>query len=298
MRKYITTPLTLFTLSLASFHSVSYAQAQEVGRNAAIKGEVSIKSLDDVSKPAKIKAPVFLDDEVTSGEASALQIMLRDETKFTIGADCVMVIDRFVYDPDNNNNSVGATVKKGMFRFVSGKRGPASDTPKIETPTASLGIRGTMLEGLVGPRALELAANDGAQFDLANADREGATLVVLRGPGPAKRARDRRGAIDVSSGGQTVSVSRPGLGVLVINAGTPPIGPFLVSDQTYSEFSRILRTAPVSGNFMPFDIDPGFIREPSSNTEKPEPDDIFDPLNEGDWPSGLDDFACVAQGLC
>ena len=53
-----------------------------------------------------------------------------------------MVIDHLVYDPDSSSNSALFSVVKGTFSMVGGK---IADSGKmdIETPIATLGIRGT-----------------------------------------------------------------------------------------------------------------------------------------------------------
>src|SRR5215510_1689763 len=63
---------------------------------------------------------VFLGDEIKTGPQSRLQILLLDETTFTIGPDSSMTIDEFVYDPRSGTGKVAARVTKGFFRFVSG----------------------------------------------------------------------------------------------------------------------------------------------------------------------------------
>lgn len=271
-----------------ALYTPAFAQTK-IGVNAAVKGEVTISRLDSAAVAAAVKDPVLLDDEVTSGGASSLQILLLDETTFTIGADCVMTIDRFVYDPDRGGNELGVNVKKGMFRMMSGKRRARGDVPVIVTPTASLGIRGTIIEAVIGPDAINLAAADGAPipqgYEIANA---GATLTVLRGPGNDKFSNDKVGEVDVTSGGKTVTLRGTGYGVLVISKDLPPIGPFKISDATYQFFSDMLRTRPVGlTNFEPFDINRNFLRpdRPSAQS-RPEAPVTFEPPNF-DWPSGL-----------
>ena len=127
----------------------------EVGRNSAVKGKVNIKSVDETtSRQALIKEPVYLGDNVNSHIGSSLQVLLKDKSTFTVGPQCDMKIDKFVYDPAKDNNSLSAKVKKGMFRFTSGNVSKTNpDEITVTTPTATMGIRGTMVEVLVGPEA-------------------------------------------------------------------------------------------------------------------------------------------------
>ena len=98
------------------------AQANSVGINAAIRNKVEIRGAATKKvKPAVLRARVFLNDEVQTGTASQLQILLLDRTTFTVGANARVTIDRFVYDPAANSRDVGISVARGAFRFMSGR---------------------------------------------------------------------------------------------------------------------------------------------------------------------------------
>src|SRR3546814_20762091 len=89
------------------------------------------------------------------------QLLLLDKTSFTVGSNARVKIDRFVYDPARNASSVSASVAKGAFRFMSGKSLKNGRTrSSIQTPVASIGIRGTIVEGVVGREAIASAQRD------------------------------------------------------------------------------------------------------------------------------------------
>jgi hypothetical protein len=101
---------------------------------------------------------VNLNDEVRTGAASQLQILLLDRTIFTVGANARVAVDRFVYDPAANSRSTGVSVTKGAFRFMSGRTlGRPSGPVTVRTPVATIGIRGTIFEGVVGEDAMRIA---------------------------------------------------------------------------------------------------------------------------------------------
>jgi hypothetical protein len=78
---------------------------------------------------------------------------LPDDTTFTIGPNSDIVIDSFVYDPDNTPKKVIASMSKGVFRWVTGKTKPLKDPPemKVKLPVMAVGIRGTDFEATVNP---------------------------------------------------------------------------------------------------------------------------------------------------
>lgn len=199
-----------------------------VGSVAALRNQVSVRA-GGAPQPraASLGQRMALGDQVQTGERSHMQLLLLDRSSFTVGQNARLTIDRFVYDP--RGGSFSATVAKGALRFMSGGahgKGGAS----IRTPIATIGIRGTIVDAVVGEEAVAIAGRERALRALTGgnlvSDPATASLVVLRGPGP----RDRRpGAISVTAGGKTVDLDRPLLAVYVPGPGQPPIGPFTIS---------------------------------------------------------------------
>ena len=93
----------------------------------------------------------------------------------------------------------------------------------------AIGVRGTIVEGVVGPEARDVL--DGERgLPRPPRDLSAATLVVLRGPGPKNQGSDRPGAIDFTVNGRLTPVEQAGMAVLVWGPGQPPFGPFRLSD--------------------------------------------------------------------
>ncbi|MCI5046912.1 MAG: FecR family protein [Aquisalinus sp.] len=220
--------------ALASLGSVllmstsALAQGVDVGVNAAVRNQVTLQSGAEAARPAVPAQSVFLGDAVVSGADSALQILLKDETVFTVGANVDMTIDEFVYDPSAQSGSLAATVKKGAFRFMSGKIAQANpEDVTLVTPTANIGVRGTVLDVVVGTEALDAARQSGID---AAAAGDGATLVVLRGPGREQSGLNKDGGASVTSGGNTVTLWKSGTAVFVPRSGGQVFGPFRFDD--------------------------------------------------------------------
>ena len=180
-------------------------------------------------RPVVVRQQVALADLIQTGKGSQLQLLLLDRSTFSIGANASLRIDRFVYDPARGR-SVGASVAKGAFRFMSGRPNRATGST-ITTPVATIGIRGTILEGAVGEVAREIAKKEIKEVRDARADEQGATLVVLRGPGARTEGGAEVGAASVTSAGVTVQLSAPMQAAFVPRAGVPPIGPFQLSPE-------------------------------------------------------------------
>ncbi len=184
--------------------------AARAGVAAAVRGEVMLAAVPGVREVGRNVAsgdPILLGDRVTTGAEGRLQIMLADETVFTIGPNAAMVIDTFVYDPTTSAGKVTASVLKGTFRFVTGKvaKREPSDM-EVKLPVGSIGVRGTSVAG----------ETDGVR----------ATIVLL-GPGPETNTGERVGRILVTGAGAagaatTVEIVRPGFGTEIAGLNIPP----------------------------------------------------------------------------
>ncbi len=198
---------------LASMPGYAQTAPVKAGVAAAVRGKVE-RAAFTPGAPAS-GAPVgiavasgdviYLGDRIATGPSAGLQIMLVDETVFTIGPNSAMAIDRFVYDPQTGTGQVAARVVQGAFRFVSGKI--AKNDPKdmtVALPQGSIGVRGTAVQGVVeGERA----------------------TVMLLGPGVTNNAGERPGRIVVTgNAGGEVLITRPGFATS-LTFTTPPTEP-------------------------------------------------------------------------
>ena len=217
------------------------ATAQTVGVNAAVVNDVRMTTqANPAAHKAVVKERVSLGNDIQTGKASILQVLLLDRTSFTVGGNARVKVDRFVYDPSRQASAVGLSVAKGAFRFMSGKATHASPgQSSISTPIASIGIRGTIVEGVIGADAIRIAGGEAGIPKGYSADPATATLILLRGPGAT--ATERSGAIDVTVGGTTLPVETPGLAVFVPAPGQAPVGPFRLSDAGSAALAALLQ---------------------------------------------------------
>ena len=129
--------------------------AEQAGVTAAVQGDVDFLSvLDQKLHRATGGEEIYLGDEISSAPKSGMQLMLLDETVFTIGPDTDLSIDDFVYDPATGAGQMTASLTKGLFRFVAGNIAKGDpDDMQINLPTGTIGIRGTtgIIQILPGP---------------------------------------------------------------------------------------------------------------------------------------------------
>ena len=200
---------------LALFSVMTSALAAEfIGVAAALRGDViriSTGSGEAAAGPVSSGTKIFLGDEIEVASGGRMQIMLLDETVFTLGSGAKLVIDEFVYDPAAESGSMTTQITKGAFRFVSGKLAKSSPKAmKVKLPSASISIRGTQVAGLVG--------------------EDGSSQIVLVGPGPNSFGATL-GAITVSNALGSVDLTRPNFSTSII-PDQPPATPELAAPET------------------------------------------------------------------
>lgn len=224
----------------------AFAAATKVGVNAQIRNKVQMQTdADTALRPAVPREAVHLGDLVVSGPQSSLQMLLLDQSVFTVGANARMKIDRFVYDPDKGTTDIATSVAKGAFRFMSGHLVPGAGHEAIRTPVATIGIRGTIVEGAVGQDAVDVMAGEPGVPALTG-DPKDAVLILLGGPGTGSQGFDKPGAIDVTGGNTTTTIGHGG-NAMLFYPGQPLFGPFKLSDAAYSRLTALLSPKPGAG---------------------------------------------------
>lgn len=200
-------------------------EAAGVGVNTLVENEVTTASAgQEVWTPAIVGADVFFGDRIATAAASRLEVRLLDRSNLSVGANARLTIDRFVYDPSRNAAGALVSVLTGAFRYASDEGKP--EQVAFRTPGATIGIRGTVIEGVVGPEALALIAGMTGAPDLS-LDADSAAVIILRS-----------GAADVRVGGQTVVLDQPDEAVILTRRQIYPT--FAATPETTERFEALL----------------------------------------------------------
>ncbi len=87
---------------------------------------------------------VLRDAFIRTDKGGATTLRFRDQSELKIGPRSRVKLDRFVYADDKTFSNAGVMMLKGSFRWATGHSPkPAYD---LRTPTATIGIRGTILD--------------------------------------------------------------------------------------------------------------------------------------------------------
>ncbi len=136
----------MFFINVNSYASETLKiEKQLVGIVGAISGTVKTET-----RELKTGDKIYLNETIISDLNSGTQILLLDQSTFTVGEDSEVVMDTFIYDPETNDGKIVASVKQGSLKVISGlisKKNPDSLT--VEVPEGTLGSRGTEFQTMV-----------------------------------------------------------------------------------------------------------------------------------------------------
>lgn len=103
---------------------------------------------DAETRTLDVDNEVFYEDLLETGAGARLAVTLADGTDLTLGENASLRIDSFVYLPEGRTGKLGVTVLEGAFLFVGGETETKEHSRvEIETPVATLGVRGTTVWG-------------------------------------------------------------------------------------------------------------------------------------------------------
>jgi hypothetical protein len=119
-----------------------------VGQVTEQTGPTEIKRSNSVV-PSSVKSEIEMNDTITTANGKT-GITFKDDTKVQITEHSKLVIDNFVYDGEKKTGKLGIKMALGTIKYASGQI--AKNDPQqvaIETPTATIGVRGTDFSGTV-----------------------------------------------------------------------------------------------------------------------------------------------------
>ena len=178
------------------------AQIERSGSEFIAKLQTDIENMDQV--------------ETTNGR---LKISFVDDTEVSLTEHTYLEINEYVFDPDPNKSRMALNFAQGTARFATGKLGLVPrENISIQTPTATIGIRGTDFTTTV--------------------DELGRSLIILLPDSNCLESRKLEagcvpsGIISVKNLGGTVILDEAYQAVLVSTSETPPTNPVVLENIT------------------------------------------------------------------
>ena len=129
----------------------------------------------------KLRDPIIRNAELATADHGALEVTFLDGSKLTMGQNSRLTVDEYVYTGPGGTGKQTIRYTKGLFRFLSGSI--PKDQVKIETPTVTIGIRGTIfrmaqLEDGSGFVSVDHGPN-GEEYDVVITSKKTGKTVVL-----------------------------------------------------------------------------------------------------------------------
>jgi hypothetical protein len=193
------------------------AHAQEhIGSTALARNDVTRESAG-ASAPLVTGDSVFRNETVRTGADSNARLVFLDSTNLGVGPTSSVKLDQFVYVGESNGQKMTVNLAKGVFRFTTGVLDKKAY--EITTPTAAIGVRGTVLDiavqgpdtrvTLVEGQALVCPRRSGVSF----AQQERNCAKAAGGVGGA-----HCDCVELKNVGQTAQVKKTGSASLTSNA--------------------------------------------------------------------------------
>ncbi len=134
-----------------------------IGRVIATTGQVQAISISGETRGLSRGANVFIQDTIITGTTGTAQIRLIDNGLFSLQPETEFVFERYEGDgPGGAPDSAIMTMVRGGFRSVSGSiGGDPQDDYQLNTPLASIGIRGTNHGAVISNGILYTGTYDG-----------------------------------------------------------------------------------------------------------------------------------------
>jgi len=109
-------------------------KALDVDRDAKAETKAGVQEL-------RVGSDIFIGDRVVTDSRGLVQIRFSDSTKLVVGPNSALLIEDYLLRDDGSGGKFAVNALSGTFRFVTG--GAAKDRYLIETPTGTIGVRGT-----------------------------------------------------------------------------------------------------------------------------------------------------------
>ncbi|RII29406.1 MAG: hypothetical protein CXR30_12970 [Geobacter sp.] len=137
--------LIIFALILVLFRNLPCmaANPDHVGVVKTMAGDVEI-SRKGIQLKAQANMRLLKGDQIMTGNNGKVGMIFEDDTVISIGPNSKIVIEDFMFQPNEKKLSFVARIIQGTVSYLSGQIAKlAPSLVRIETPHATIGMRGT-----------------------------------------------------------------------------------------------------------------------------------------------------------
>src|SRR5262245_32003952 len=143
---------------------------------------------------------VYRADVIQTGHGATVGISFTDGSAFNLTANTRIALTDYVYDPNGAGNTSLLNLVQGAATFVSGQVARIGNM-RVETPTATLGIRGTAWQSVV--------AQDGTvQLSVLQQDNQVHTIDIIVGGRVIGQATSNGGSWTIAPSGPLQAIAQ------------------------------------------------------------------------------------------
>ena len=118
-------------------------ELKEVGTAVAIRRRLT-GTLGEEKRRLRKGARIHRDELLETSRRGRAELQLDDQTKLAIGPRAQLKLDDFVLGKSDGVSTIALNFLKGTFRFITGSK--KSESYRIETPSATIGVSGTVFD--------------------------------------------------------------------------------------------------------------------------------------------------------
>jgi hypothetical protein len=187
---------TLAAIAACAVLSAAPAAAQQVGTATAVNPLSESTPPGATTIALNVGARIVHKERIHTTPSGSAQLLFLDKSTLSIAPNTNILIDEYVYNPNSGSGHMLASLTEGALRFVGGKLSHEGEA-ELATPAAAIGIRGGTVT--------------------VHHDRHGTRVI------------NHFGTITIHNGAGSVTISRPGFEVTILNWNTAPGEPVRVT---------------------------------------------------------------------
>ncbi|CAN7608420.1 FecR domain-containing protein [Variovorax paradoxus] len=116
----------------------------QAGFVKSVRGNVQLLSTAGTPRVANAGDALAAVDRIVTGPDSSASVVLRDDTTLVVGPSSRLDLKEFHFNATTHEGGVLVSLLRGSMRMITGLIGKTNpDAIRVETQTATIGIRGT-----------------------------------------------------------------------------------------------------------------------------------------------------------
>lgn len=139
-----TTPSAAASTAVTTATPVAAKADLQAGFVKSVRGNVQLLNGSGATRPANPGDAIGAVDRIVTGPDSSASVVLRDDTTLVVGPSSRLDLKEFHFDGTTHEGGMLVSLLRGSMRMITGLIGKTNpDAVRVETQTATIGIRGT-----------------------------------------------------------------------------------------------------------------------------------------------------------